>query len=171
MKGVSPDYNAKNNLQVNIPYVVYRYAEILLNYVEALNEYDYDSNKEEIHKYMNQIRNRAGLPGLTGNYDQDSMREAIRHERRVELCGEKRRYYDTRRWLIAEQTDGGDFYGMNVDGGSADINNVNWTAAAMKPFYKRTVFETRVFRKAYYLFPIPQLEINKDPNIVQNPGW
>jgi hypothetical protein len=120
---------------------------------------------------MNQIRGRAGLPSLSGSFDQESMREAIRHERRVELCGEKRRYFDTRRWLIAEQTDGGDFYGMNVDGGIENVNNVNWTSAEMKPFYQRTVFETRVFRKAYYLFPIPQTEINKDPNIVQNPGW
>ena len=171
MKGVSPDYNAKNSLNVDIPYPVYRYAEILLNYVEALNEYDYESNKTQIHKYMNMIRTRAGLPELSGSFDQESMREAIRHERRVELCGEKRRYFDTRRWLIAEQTDGGDFYGMNVDGGNENVNNVNWTSTDMQPFYQRTVFETRVFRKAYYLFPIPQTEINKDPNIVQNPGW
>lgn len=172
LKGVSPDYNAKNNLSVEIPYPVYRYAEILLNYVEALNEYDYDANKTKIHKYMNMIRNRAGLPSLDASHTQESMREAIRHERRVELCGEKRRYFDTRRWLIAEQTDGGDFYGMNVDGGtSTNLNNVNWTSADMQPFYARTVFETRVFRKAYYLFPVPQLEINKNPNIIQNPGW
>ena len=151
---------------------MYRYAEILLNYVEALNEYDYDANKTKIHKYMNMIRNRAGLPSLDASHTQESMREAIRHERRVELCGEKRRYFDTRRWLIAEQTDGGDFYGMNVDGGtSTNLNNVNWTSADMQPFYARTVFETRVFRKAYYLFPVPQLEINKNPNIIQNPGW
>lgn len=172
IKGVSPAYNAKNNSSVNIPYPAYRYAEILLNYVEALNEYDYESNKNAIHKYMNQIRNRAGLPSLSGTFDQESMREAIRHERRVELCGEKRRYFDTRRWLIAEKTDGGPFYGMNVDEGTAsNLNKVDWTSTDMQPFYKRTVFETRVFRKAYYLFPIPQLEINKNPNIIQNPDW
>lgn len=171
LKGVSPDYNAKNNLNVKIPYPVYRYAEILLNYVEALNEYDYESNKAQIHKYLNQIRKRAGLPDISANQTQETMREAIRHERRVELCGEKRRYFDTRRWLIAEETDGGDFYGMNVDGGMENVNNVNWTSTGMQPFYARTVFETRVFRKAYYLFPVPQQEINKNPNIVQNPGW
>ena len=121
---------------------------------------------------MNQIRNRAGLPSLSGTFNQESMREAIRHERRVELCGEKRRYFDTRRWLIAAKTDGGPFYGMNVDEGTAsDLNKVDWTSTDMQPFYKRTVFETRVFRKAYYLFPIPQLEINKNPNIIQNPDW
>ena len=172
LKGVSPDYNAKNNQNVEIPYIAYRYAEILLNYVEALNEYDYDSNKEKIHKYMNLIRHRAGLPSLDLNQTQETMRQAIRHERRVELCGEKRRYFDTRRWLIAEKTDGGNFYGMNVDGGySSDLGNVNWTGPDMEPFYKLTIFETRVFRKAYYLFPVPQLEINKNPNIIQNPGW
>ena len=38
-------------------------------------------------------------------------------------------------------------------------------------FYEKTVFETRVFRPEFYLFPIPQSEINRDPQIVQNPGW
>ena len=129
---------------------------MLLNYVEALN--DYDPGHSDILKYLNQVRNRAGMPNIVSGKSQDEMRRLIRHERRVELCCERLRYYDTRRWLIAEQTDAGNFYGMNVD---ADGN----------AFYVRTVFETRVFRKEFYLFPIPQSEINKDKNIVQNPGW
>jgi hypothetical protein len=51
---------------------------------------------------------------------------------------------------------------MNVDGGSSYDD---------PEFYQRTVFETRVFRDAYYLWPIPQKEINRDRNIIQNPGW
>ena len=90
------------------------------------------------------------------------MRERIRHERRVELCMEQLRYFDTRRWLIAEETDGGPFYGMNVNGGTSLSDPV---------FHQRVVFETRVFRKSFYLFPIPQSEINKNKNIVQNPFW
>lgn len=155
-KGVSSAYNAKLGATVRIPYVMFRYAEVLLNYAEALNEYD--PGNPAILTYLNQVRERAGLPGVAAGLGQDQMRQAIRHERRVELCGERLRYYDTRRWLIASQVDGGPFYGMNVDGdGDA--------------FYTRTVFETRVFRKEFYLFPIPQSEINKDKNIVQNPGW
>ena len=156
IKGVSPAYNAKTESFVQIPWIMFRYGEVLLNYVEALNECD--PGNADILKYLNQIRERAGLPGIESGKSQDEMRRLIRHERRVELCGERLRYYDTRRWLIAEQTDGGDFYGMNADG---DGNS----------FYIRTVFEKRVFRKEFYLFPIPQSEINKDKNIIQNPGW
>ena len=155
-KGVSPAYNAKNNATVQIPYIMFRYGEVLLNYVEALNEYD--PGNADILKYLNMIRERAGLPGIDAGKSQEEMRRLIRHERRVEHCGERLRYYDTRRWLIAEQTDGGEFWGMNVDG---DGNS----------FYNRTVFEKRVFRKEFYLFPIPQSEINKNKNLVQNPGW
>ena len=155
-KGVSSAYNAKTNSTVQIPWVMFRYAEVLLNYAEALNEYN--PGNADILTYLNQVRARAGLPGIAAGKSQDEMRKLIRHERRVELCGEHRRYYDTRRWLIAEQTDAGPFYGMNVDGDGDS-------------FYTRSVFETRVFRKEFYLFPIPQAEINKDKNIVQNPGW
>ena len=156
IKGVSPAYNAKTGAQVQIPWILFRYGEVLLNYAEALNEYN--PGHGDILKYLNQVRERAGLPSIESGKSQEEMRRLIRHERRVELCGERLRYYDTRRWLIAEQTDAGNFYGMNVD---ADGN----------AFYVRTVFETRVFRKEFYLFPIPQSEINKDKNIVQNPGW
>ena len=154
-KGVSSAYNAKTEATVQIPWVMFRYAEVLLNYAEALNEYD--PGNTDIVKYLNLVRARAGLPGVASGLSQAEMRDRIRHERRVELCGERLRYYDTRRWLIAEQTEGGPFYGMNVDGdGNA--------------FYNRVVFENRIFRKEFYLFPIPQSEINKDKNIVQNPG-
>ena len=155
-KGVSPAYNAKTGAQVQIPWILFRYGEVLLNYAEALNECN--PGHGDILTYLNQVRNRAGLPSIESGKSQEEMRKIIRHERRVELCAERLRYYDTRRWLIAEQTDAGDFYGMNMD---ADGN----------AFYVRTVFETRVFRKEFYLFPIPQSEINKDKNIVQNPGW
>ncbi|MBR1705740.1 MAG: RagB/SusD family nutrient uptake outer membrane protein [Bacteroidales bacterium] len=156
VKGVSPAYNAKTSTSVRIPWILFRYAEVCLNYAEALNEYD--PGNGDILKYLNLVRVRAGMPEIAAGKDQDEMRSLIRHERRVELCGEHLRYYDTRRWLIAEQTDGGPFYGMNVD-------------ADGDAFYQRTVFETRVFRKEFYLFPIPQSEINKDKNIIQNPGW
>ena len=163
LKHVSPSYNYKAGQQGNPPFLLIRYGEVLLNYIEALNEYD--PGNPDILKYINQIRERAGLPGLESGMSQEIMRQKIRHERRVELCEEWKRYFDTRRWLIAEQTDGGPFYGMNMNGGSS------LTGGGAIGFYQRVVFETRVFRKAYYLFPIPQSEIDKDPNIVQNPGW
>ena len=155
-KGVSPSYNAKVGAEVRLPWIAFRYAEVLLNYVEALNECK--PGDSDILTYLNEVRTRAGLPGIRSGKSQEEMRRLIRHERRVELCAEHLRYYDTRRWLIAEQVEAGPFYGMNVD-------------ADGDAFYQRTPFETRVFRKEFYLFPIPQSEINKDRSIVQNPGW
>ncbi len=137
-----------------------RYAEILLNYIEALNEYD--PGNADILKYLNQIRERGGIPALQSGLSQSEMRETIRTERRIELTMEHLRYFDTRRWKIAEQTDAGPFYGMNAEGGTSNTDLA---------FFKRTKFETRVFRKSFYLFPIPQTEIQKNNNIVQNPGW
>lgn len=162
-KNVSPLSNPRLSKYTDRAYVMFRFGEVLLNYVEALNEVE--PGHSDILLYLNMIRDRAGVPqyGQGANplpvpNGQIAMREAIRHERQVELAFEYLRYFDTRRWKIAEQTESGPFYGMNVD-------------ADPPAFYRRTVFETRVFRKNYYLFPIPQSEIDIDRNIVQNPGW
>lgn len=159
-KNVHPNSDIKNSKYVARPFVMIRYAEILLNYIEALNEYD--ASNADIKTYLDDIRERAGLPAVASGLNQDQMRERIRHERRVELCLEQSRYFDTRRWLIAEQTDGGPFWGMNMDAGNTLTD---------EGFYQRTIFETRVFRKSYYLFPIPQSELDRDKQIVQNFGW
>lgn len=139
-----------------------RLAEIYLNYVEALNEYD--PGNPNILEYLNRIRNRAGIPeygseNLPAPSSQEEMREAIRHERQVELAFEDKRYFDTRRWKIAEETAGGPKYGM-------DIN-----ATPESEFYNEVAFEERVFEQKHYLYPIPQDEVNIDANLVQNPGW
>jgi hypothetical protein len=144
--------------------VVFRLAEVYLNYAEALNEYD--PGNADIRKYINLIRERAGIPQygtaagqLSEPVGQDGWRQAIRKERRVELAFEYHRYFDTRRWKIAAQTDGGPMYGM-------DVNATNTT-----DFTKRVVFENRVFLNKNYLWNILQSELNKDRNLVENPGW
>ncbi|MDQ6762971.1 MAG: RagB/SusD family nutrient uptake outer membrane protein [Bacteroidota bacterium] len=141
-------------------WVMLRLAQIYLDYAEALNESA--SDNPDIAKYVNLIRERAGIPDLPANLSQSEMRLAIRKERRVELAFENARYFDTRRWKIAEQTDGGPFYGMDINAG---------TSLTDPAFYQRTIFETRVFTKQDYLWPIPQQELNVDKNLVQNTGW
>jgi hypothetical protein len=141
--------------------VLLRLANIYLDYVEALNESQ--PGNADILKYLNLIRERAGVPQygsatLPAPSDQDAMREAIRKERRVELAFENVRYFDTRRWKIAETTDGGNFYGMDM-------------TKSDNSFYNKTLLETRVFKKRDYLFPIPNAEVLKNNNMVQNPGW
>lgn len=140
--------------------VLFRLGEFYLSYAEALNQYD--PSNPDILFYLDEIRERAGLDKYEEVYpdklSQEDIHAAIMRERQIELNWEGARYFDTRRYFKAEVEDAGDFYGMNVNGGEAN-------------FYKRTVFETRVFKKSFYLFPIPQSEIDKNPNLVQNPYW
>ncbi len=159
-KLIHPNTNINQGQFPKRHYILCRLGEIYLDYAEALNEYS--PGHADILTYVNYIRQRAGIPALPGGLSQAEMRERIRRERQVELAFEGHRYFDTRRWKIAEQTDGGQFWGMNVDKGTS------FTDAS---FYTRTVFETRLFQKKHYLFPIPQSEIDKDRALVQNSGW
>ncbi|MCL3779345.1 RagB/SusD family nutrient uptake outer membrane protein [Prolixibacteraceae bacterium JC049] len=159
-KMVSPNSDIQNARYSSRPWIFIRLGEIYLNYAEALNEYD--PGNPDIALYVNKIRERAGLPDLPEGLSQDEMRKRIRRERRVELAFEGHRFFDTRRWKIAEKTDGGPFWGMNTDSGDS-ITDVS--------FYERTIFENRVFESKNYLWPIPQSEINKHSLLIQNPGW
>ena len=93
------------------------------------------------------------------------MRELIRKERRVELAFEGQRYFDTRTWMIAEETDGGQMWGMNT---SAVCPNVSTTP---EDFWKRTAFETRIFTSKHYLYPFSQRELDRNKLLTQNYGW
>lgn len=148
------------------PSIIFRLAEFYLLYAEALNEVD--PSHSDILKYVNLVRERAGLPKLEdlnpaikGN--QQLQREAIRRESRIELATEGQRYFDTRRWMIAENTpdkggQGGDFTGMNLDGDKIK-------------FHTRTKIHTRNFMRKNYFYPIPFVALQKSQLLVQNPGW
>ncbi|WP_129717928.1 RagB/SusD family nutrient uptake outer membrane protein [Pedobacter sp. SYP-B3415] len=145
----------------NRPVILYRLANVYLDYAEALNEST--PGDPDILRYLNLIRERAGIPqygsaDLPAPSGQDAVRQAIRDERRVELAFENVRFFDTRRWKIAEQTDNGPVYGLNI-------------ARNLPEFLTVVPFETRVFTKRHYLFPIPSKDVNSDDLMVQNPGW
>lgn len=159
-KSSSPDANLVEGRAYTTTWIYFRLAEQYLNYAEALNEYS--GPVDDVYKYVNAIRNRAGLPDLPKNLNQDQMREKIRHERRIELAFETHRYFDCHRWKIAEQTDNKEIHGMNIYAG---------TSFTDPEFFKRIVVEKRVFEKKHYLFPILQKEIDKNPSLVQNPFW
>lgn len=163
-KKVHPDHECRNGIYPYRPGILYRLGEAYLNYAEALNEVD--PGNSDILKYINLIRERGGIPGLKSGLSQDEMRQAIRRERRVELNCEGIRYRDIRRWKIGEQTLDGDFWGMNFAGtkNDDDVNN-------QKAYFKRSVYQHRRFEKKNYWFPVPQSEIDKNPNLVQNPSW
>ena len=167
-KKISPDLNVKQGTYKYRPGIVYRLGEAYLNYAEALNESD--PGNGDILVYLNKIRERAGIRQYTtgatdDNFihvdlnDQAEMRKLIRAERRVELSCEGIRYDDLRRWKEAENVLNGDLYGMNFSG--KDNSS----------FYVRTPYLKRVYKKAYYWFPIHQSEIDKNDKLVQSPYW
>lgn len=160
--------NVKQGSYQYRPGILYRLGEAYLNYAEALNECE--PGNEEILTYLNKIRERAGVRQYTtGNTDdnyihvnlnnQSEMRNLIHAERRVELNCEGLRYDDLRRWKEAEKVLTGPFYGMNAYGRDA------------ASFYKRTVYQTRVYKKAFYWFPIHQSEMDKNTKLKQAPYW
>jgi hypothetical protein len=137
--------------------VLFRYAEILLNYAEALNEAS--GPVTEVYNAVNKIRLRVGMPVLPVGLSQSEMRNRIRNERRVELCFEEHRFFDVRRWKLGETVFNGPVKGMKI--------TKNGSVLTYTPF----VVETRQFITANYLFPITQSDINKVTKLDQNPGY
>lgn len=151
------------------PSIIFRLAEFYLLYAEVCNEVNPADPK--IFQYLDLVRERAGIPKLSlikpailGN--QAQLREAIRLERRVELATEGQRYFDVRRWMIAEKPPGDGGQGGAITG--MDMNSPDLTIGG---YFKRTFVENRVFTKSMYLYPIPLDEIQKSKLLVQNPLW
>jgi hypothetical protein len=169
LKRVSPNDNIRNDVSsYQGPYILLRYAEILLDYAEALNEYD--PGNGDIVTYLNMVRTRAGLPGIETVYpeavgNKDLMRKYILKERSVELCFEGDRYFTMIRRLLLGNQENKSIYGMNVNA------NDNGLGFSFTGFYTRTLFQQRFWDNKMYLFPINQGDIERDRALVQNPGW
>lgn len=142
------------------PWIYMRYAETLLNFAEARNEVS--GPDVDVYKAINDIRFRAGMPDLPTGLNKDQMREAIRHERRIELAFEEHRFYDVRRWEIASVTENMPALGIRVN----YVNDSSFT-------YERIVaLEGRKFEKQHYWLPIPLEEIQASEGLLeQNPDY
>lgn len=150
------------------PSIIFRLADFYLMYAEAANEVN--PNDARVLKYLNLVRERAGLPdietlnpAIRGN--QELQRAAIQRERQIELATEGQRYFDVRRWMIADKNgegrQNGYVHGMNVRGKSNDKEDFNRIVEASQI----------VFNRKMYLYPMPDSEMRKTKNLVQNPGW
>ncbi len=149
---------------------IFRYAEILLNAAEAINEYEGPTNA---YQYVNEVRGRVGMPAYTGK-TKEQLRERIRNERRIELCFEDHRFFDERRWKVFEGKNATsekneptykqvyNLYGVTVTPDQSTV--YNYGAAEM---HKSRAFNAP---KNYY-FPIPNDEIKRLPKLKQNSGW
>ncbi len=149
-------YNiATERYPFQVSWIIFRYAEILLNYAEASLE---AGDEATARTYLNRIRTRVGLPNATESGD--ALRQKIRHERRIELCLEAHRYYDARRWKIAADVFNKPVYGISI------VKDKN----SDRKFYQRFKYQDRQFPEKYYWQPIPLSEIQRS-GIEQNPGY
>lgn len=142
-------------------WVEFRYAEILMNYAEACIELGGADLQKGIDA-MNMVRNRAGLPDRVAS-DQATAREYVRHERNIEFFAEGHRFYDIRRWMIANEVIE-DVYGMRIE--HYDNGSHMWK------YNKADKADARVFTdNKYYWVPLSRDEMNKAPQLQQNPGY
>jgi starch-binding outer membrane protein, SusD/RagB family len=158
-KFITPDVNHQFEKQ-NLPFRRFRYAEILLNYIEACIEL---GEEDEARNYLNMIRARAGMPPVSDSGA--ALMERYRNERRVELAYEDHRFYDVRRWMIAPSA-----YvnatGVFVTGDMAADGTISNRTYAVN-----TSAQQRGWNDSFYFMPIKFDELNKNNLLEQNPGY
>jgi hypothetical protein len=164
--------NVGANTERNWPLM--RYAEILLNYAEAINE---TGQTSMAYDKLIELRIRAGIdPGVDNLYglepamSQAAMRAFIQNERRIELAYEDHRWHDIRRWKIAMTLYNGGPRGYNkvmhaIRTGGTSPSNYTFN------YVIENNIREHVFRPEMYLLPIQDAEIRKMPAMLQNPGW
>lgn len=162
------------NSELNI--IAARYAEVLLNYAEA--KIEAGQLDQSVYDAINSVRQRpsVNMPPIVAGKSQAELRSVVRKERKYELANEGLRLYDIRRWKIADKVMNGTFYGRIPKGllatapaidanGTPTYNNVP-NRADMR------VVELRTFdAKRDYLWPIPNIEVLTNTNLVQNTGY
>ena len=143
-------------------YIYFRYVEVLLGYAEAQNEAV--GPDASVYAAMNAVRARVNLPELPAALSQSQMRDAIRQERRVELCFENKRFQDIIRWKIADQVLTVDLHGMKIENTKAD-NSGTWVYTPVG------LNHPHAFKLRQYMHPIPQSALAQNPKLVQTPGY
>lgn len=140
------------------PWIMFRYAEVLLNYAEAKFMLGDELTARE---YLNKVRSRAsvGMPDVTETGE--DLFEKIQNERRVELVFEGHRYFDVRRWMIADETESENIMGIVIK------KEPNGTKT-----YSFNQLTERQWDDRLYRLPIPRTEIDRSQgSLTQNPGY
>ncbi|MEY4610017.1 MAG: hypothetical protein RL246_336 [Bacteroidota bacterium] len=161
------------NTWQQIPWPFFRYTEAVLNYVEACIELGQDA---EARAWLNKVRFRSGMPAITESGD--ALRQRYRNERRVEMAFEEQRYHDARRWMIAGSTLGRKVQIINVIGTlkpGKTVTLYRYDPTSYDYQYKVVEMdpgkENRAWLDKMYFLPIHRDEINRNKNLVQNPGY
>lgn len=137
---------------------VLRYADVLLMLAEAINEEAGPTS--EAYGYLNQVRERAGL-GPLGGLNQDSFREAVLKERRLELAFENHRWFDLKRTKTTEQL-------VSFLNAYGEVEKANPTTSRGGIPFSGEDFKFDAYQ---VLFPIPEAQIRINPELNQNPGY
>jgi hypothetical protein len=145
---------------------VLRYAEVLLNKAEAYAELDYAQHRDKALAALNEVRARVGLSAKTAADapDKERFMTLLRKERCVELAGEGFRYWDLRRWRMAESV----INGQNAHGVKITKNEDSSLS------YARVACDggsTRYFFERYYYFSLPSSEVANNLLCDDNPLW
>lgn len=156
----------------NVPFRHFRYGEVLLNYAEACIELGEDN---EARTFINIIRTRAGQPDLDASLSGEALRQAYRHERRIEFAYENQRFWDVRRWLIGPEA----YHTMHkVDvkyvTGETVLNYRRPDGSTWgDPIFtnEESLDDNRAWLDKAYFFPIMRDEMNKNNKLIQNPGY
>ena len=157
-------------------YPVIRYAEVLLNYAEAVYERDGQISDEDLNLSLNETRRRINpdMPALTYEFARLhglDLREEIRRERTVELYNEGFRIDDLKRWATAEVEMPKDILGVKYTGTEFEEEWADGKAVA-KDADGCLIMETgRSWGTKNYLLPIPADQLQLNPNLEQNQGW
>jgi hypothetical protein len=147
------DFSAKN-------WIWLRVAELYLNQAEALYHTGDENGAREA---LRPVRERAGMPAITASGTQ--LLEAIKHERRIEFAFEEHRYFDVRRWKEGPQNLGRTVHSIYIS--KHPDGHKTYKVSSLRS----DIGGERIFDSKIYWCPILKSEIDKNPNLTQNPGY
>lgn len=143
-------------------WILFRYAEALLNYAEAMIHVNGNCDFKDAtytmsaREALNAVRKRAGIPEVAA-CSQDEFLMRVKHERRVEMAFEGQRFWDLRRWKNLDETK--NIYAVRITHHDGVLS------------YEKTLLSERSVSNKLYFYPIANVELFKNKKLVQNSGW
>lgn len=143
-------------------WILFRYAEALLNYAEAMIHVNGNCDFKDAtytmsaREALNAVRKRAGMPEVAA-CSQDEFLTRVKHERRVEMAFEGQRFWDLRRWKNLDETK--NIYAVRITHHDGVLS------------YEKTLLSERSVSDKLYFYPIANVELFKNKKLVQNSGW
>ena len=143
-------------------WILFRYAEVLLNYAEAMIHVNGNCDYKDAtytmsaREALNAVRKRAGIPEVAA-CSQDEFLTRVKHERRVEMAFEGQRFWDLRRWKNLDETK--NIYAVRITHHDGVLS------------YEKTLLSERSVSNKLYFYPIANVELFKNKKLVQNSGW